>query len=179
MKLGASFPAPTLIVKVWGALVSTPPLAVPPLSTALTVTVAAPLASAAGVYVSVPLDATAGWTAKSPVLSADALKVTVCDDSPAGPGEMAVAQPATDFGPPSSSTLWFAPTEKLGGWLAAGGGGGAGGGGEGGGAGGGAGGGRGGAGAGAESGAGGGGGGGSGGGTGGGGWGGGGCAGSG
>src|ERR671925_614921 len=135
MKLGASFTAPTLIVKVWGALVSTPPLAVPPLSTALTVTVAAPLASAVGVYVSFPLDATAGWTAKRPVLSAETLNVTVWGDSPAGPGEMAVAQPATDFGPPSSSTLWFAPTEKLGGWLAAGGGGGAGGGGEGGGAG--------------------------------------------
>jgi len=36
-------------VNVWSALVSTPPLAVPPSSLRLTVTVAEPFASAAGV----------------------------------------------------------------------------------------------------------------------------------
>ena len=49
VKLGASLTAVTVMVKVWVALVSTPPLAVPPLSWMLTVTVAEPLALAAGV----------------------------------------------------------------------------------------------------------------------------------
>src|SRR6516225_5734194 len=48
-KLGASFTGVTVIVNVCGALVSTPPLAVPPSSWARTVTVAHPLASGAGV----------------------------------------------------------------------------------------------------------------------------------
>jgi len=46
---GTSFTAVTVIVNVWSALVSTPPLAVPPSSLRLTVTVAEPFASAAGV----------------------------------------------------------------------------------------------------------------------------------
>ena len=45
-------------------LVSTPPLAVPPLSWATTVTVALPKALAAGVKVSVPLVLIAGWALK-------------------------------------------------------------------------------------------------------------------
>ena len=49
VKLGASLTAVTVMVKVWVALVSTPPLAVPPSSWMLTVTVAVPLALAAGV----------------------------------------------------------------------------------------------------------------------------------
>ena len=49
VKLGASLTAVTVIVKVCAALVSTPPLAVPPLSCSVTVTVAVPLALAAGV----------------------------------------------------------------------------------------------------------------------------------
>ncbi len=49
VKLGASFTAVTVIVNVCAALVSTPPLAVPPSSWILTVTVAEPLALAAGV----------------------------------------------------------------------------------------------------------------------------------
>ena len=69
---------------------------VPPLSTAVTVMVATPLASAAGLYVSVPLGATAGWSVKSEGVSAVTVKLTVCDDSLAGPGEIAVAQPAID-----------------------------------------------------------------------------------
>ena len=48
MKLGASLTGVTVMVNVCAALVSTPPLAVPPLSCGkLTVTVAVPLASAA------------------------------------------------------------------------------------------------------------------------------------
>ena len=48
-KLGASLTAVTLMTKVCGAEVSLPPLAVPPLSCARTVTVAVPFAFAAGV----------------------------------------------------------------------------------------------------------------------------------
>ena len=64
------------MVNVCGGLVSLPPLAVPPLSTALTVTVADPTASSAGVYVSVPFAATPGCTAKSPGLSFETVNVT-------------------------------------------------------------------------------------------------------
>ena len=46
---GASFTGETVIANVCGALVSTPPPAVPPLSASATVTVAAPNTSAAGV----------------------------------------------------------------------------------------------------------------------------------
>ena len=46
---GGSLTGSTVIRKVWGALVSTPPLAVPPLSRIRNVTVALPLALAAGV----------------------------------------------------------------------------------------------------------------------------------
>ena len=49
VKLGASLTAFTVIVKVWAADVSTPPLAVPPSSWIRTETVAEPLALAAGV----------------------------------------------------------------------------------------------------------------------------------
>ena len=49
MKLGASLTAVTVIVKVCGADVSTPPLAVPPLSESVSVIVAVPLALGAGV----------------------------------------------------------------------------------------------------------------------------------
>ena len=44
---GASLTAVTVIVKVWMALVSSPPLAVPPLSWTSSVIVATPLASGA------------------------------------------------------------------------------------------------------------------------------------
>ena len=49
VKPGASLTGVTVIVNVCGALVSTPPLAVPPLSWMLTVTVATPNASGAAV----------------------------------------------------------------------------------------------------------------------------------
>ena len=73
---GASLSDVTEIAKVWGALVSLPPLAVPPSSTACTVTVAAPLASAAGVKVRVPFGWTSGCAANSAAPSLLALKVT-------------------------------------------------------------------------------------------------------
>ena len=59
-KLGASFTGFTVIVKVCGADVSTPPFPVPPASTRRTVTVADPNASAADVNESVPSAATVG-----------------------------------------------------------------------------------------------------------------------
>ena len=49
VKLGASLTGVTLMVKVCGALVSTPPLAVPPSSWMRTVTVAEPDCSLSGV----------------------------------------------------------------------------------------------------------------------------------
>ena len=49
VKDGATFTVATSIVNVWAALVSMPPLAVPPSSTACTVTVATPNAPGAGV----------------------------------------------------------------------------------------------------------------------------------
>ena len=67
-KLGASFTLLTVRVKVTESLVSTPPLAVPPLSCAVIVTVALPLAFAAGVKVSTPLVLTAGATLNRPGL---------------------------------------------------------------------------------------------------------------
>jgi len=49
VKIGGSLIGSIVSVKVLAALVSTPPLAVPPSSCAVTVTVATPFASAAGV----------------------------------------------------------------------------------------------------------------------------------
>src|SRR5438105_11139973 len=51
LKLGRSLTGVTVMVKVCAALVSTPPLAVPPSSRISTVTVAMHLALASGVYV--------------------------------------------------------------------------------------------------------------------------------
>ena len=62
-KLGASFTLVMAMVKVV-VLVSTPPLAVPPLSCVTTVTVALPNALAAGVKVSVPFVPMTGWALK-------------------------------------------------------------------------------------------------------------------
>src|SRR5437879_10103292 len=98
-----------VIVKLWGAEVSLPPLAVPPLSCAVTVTVAVPLASGALVYVSVPFETTAGLAEKSDGLFVVTVKVTVCPDSSGGPAEMPVAQFGTLCGPASSFEVWSAP----------------------------------------------------------------------
>jgi hypothetical protein len=120
VKLGASLTGVTVMVKDCEALVSTPPPAVPPLSCAATLIVALPLALGAAVYVSVPSAATAG-----PALNSDGfefpvtLNETVWPDSSAGPALIAVAQPATLCGPPSSSEVWSAPFVKLGASLTA------------------------------------------------------------
>src|SRR5947207_1728505 len=68
VKEGASLTGVMVIVKVWLALVSTPPLAAPPLSCNWTVTVALPLALVAAVYVNIPLGAIAGCAENSPLL---------------------------------------------------------------------------------------------------------------
>ena len=74
-------------------------------------------------YVSVPSGATEGPEANSPGLLFEVSKLTLCDESEAGPGVMADAQP-TDCAPASSRVLRSPPAMKLGGWLGAGGGGG-------------------------------------------------------
>jgi hypothetical protein len=96
-KVGASFTAETVMTKVCAALVSTPPLAVPPESCIVTDTVAVPFAFAAGVKVSVPLALIAGCTLKRALLLFVTVKLTVCVDSSAGPELMAL----TTFAPPA------------------------------------------------------------------------------
>ncbi len=120
VKDGASLTPVTVIVNVWPADVSAPPLAVPPSSCAATVIVAAPEALAAGVKVSVPLAATAGPAAKSPAFVLPVIvNDTVWPASSAGPAEIAVAQPATLAAPESSFTVWSAPFVKDGASLTA------------------------------------------------------------
>src|SRR6059036_1051142 len=119
MKLGGSLTAVTVMINVCGALVSTPPLAVPPLSLAVTVTVAAPLALGADRYVNVPADDTLGCTAKRPLLLLVTMKVTICPaaTSSGGPARILVAQPVTVCVPASSRAVWSGPLVKLGGSL--------------------------------------------------------------
>ena len=71
VKTGASFISLILILKVLLPVSSSPALAVPPLSTTVTVIVAVPLALALGVNVRVPLEAMVGCTSKSPELLFD------------------------------------------------------------------------------------------------------------
>ena len=92
----------TVMVKVWGAEVSLPPLAVPPLSFRVTVTLATPLAFAAGVKVRVPAELMVGGVLKREGLSLVTRKMRVWLASSAGPGEMAVAQFGTVMDPGSS-----------------------------------------------------------------------------
>ena len=103
--VGASFAALSVRVKVCAALVSTPPLAVRPLSCAVTVTVALPLAFVAGVKVSVPAAPIAGWALKRALASFVSVKLTVWADSSAGPAEMLVAKPLWFCAPASSTTV--------------------------------------------------------------------------
>ena len=86
---------------------SLPPPAVPPSSTARTVTVACPLASAAGVKVSARRR-DRGCALNSAVLSLLTLKVTDWPPSPA-PAEMPVAQPLTVCGAAVDQDSWSAP----------------------------------------------------------------------
>src|SRR5579872_985812 len=115
MKLGASLTAVTLMLKVCGALVSTPPLEVPPLSCSVMVIAAVPFAFAAVVNVTTPVGLIDGPAEKSAGLVLPVtLKCTVWPDSLAGPGLIAVAQGFTVCGPASSSTVISAPLVKLG-----------------------------------------------------------------
>src|SRR5947208_3128549 len=77
VKLGGSLTAVTVMVKVCGADVSTPPFAVPPLSCKRTVTVALPLALGAVVYVKAPVALMLGWTENKGLLSLVTRKLTV------------------------------------------------------------------------------------------------------
>src|SRR4029077_10254479 len=114
VKAGTSFTAVTAMVKVCAALVSDPPLAMPPLSCRATVTVAVPFALAAVVYVNVPLAAIAGCVANSALLLLVTVKLSAWPISSAGPALIDVAHAATVWAPASSSTVWFAPAAKLG-----------------------------------------------------------------
>ena len=92
------------MVNVCGALVSTPPLAVPPLSCRVTLSCAVPSAPAV-VYVSVPSGETAGAAPKSSAPDTTwTANVSVWPASSDGPGEIAVAQPGTETGPELAST---------------------------------------------------------------------------
>ncbi len=74
---------------------STPPLAVPPLSCNATVTVATPYAFAAGVNVSVPVAGLiVGSAENKALLFVVTMKFIACPAS-FGPGEMFFAHPAT------------------------------------------------------------------------------------
>ena len=98
-------PETTVMVKVCAALVSTPPLAVPPLSCAFTVTVATPFAMRAGVKVSVPSTPIAGWVLKSALLLFVTRKLTAWPDSFAGPARMFAAKTGTDCSPTAPTAL--------------------------------------------------------------------------
>src|SRR4051812_27592391 len=94
VKDGSSFTALTVMTNTCDGDVSSPPLAKPPSSVRNTVTLALPKAFAAGVNISTPLEEIDGCDEKSALLSFETWKVTVCDDSLAGPALMAVAHGA-------------------------------------------------------------------------------------
>src|SRR5262245_12564248 len=97
------------MANVCEALVSTPPLLVPPLSCNRTVTVADPFAFNAGVYVSFPVVSTAGNTENSVSLFVLTRKLRDCPDSSVGPAVMLVAHPLTVCAPASSRVCWSTP----------------------------------------------------------------------
>src|SRR5207245_5420600 len=81
------------MVNVCGGDVSTPPLAVPPMSFRTSVTTEDPDVFGLGVNVSVPFELSSGPIENSPgFVKSVTLKFTVCPDSSGGPGEIAVAQ---------------------------------------------------------------------------------------
>ena len=102
-------------VNVCGAEVSCPPLAVPPLSSAVTVTTASPVALVAGMKLRVPVGLMAGCTLKRALLSLVTVKVTLWPASLGGPGLTAVAQFANVCDPPFSFTVTSGPLVKDGG----------------------------------------------------------------
>src|SRR5207253_4182871 len=82
----------TLMLNICEADVSTPPLAVPPLSFAVTVTWTVVVGAAKLVLkVNVPVELTAGWAVKMALLLFETRNETVCVPS-FGPALMAVAQ---------------------------------------------------------------------------------------
>jgi len=102
-----------VMLKFWVALVSMPPLAVPPLSwmRRLRLALPAPLA----VKLSTPVGLTAGATLNKPgLLLAVMLKLSVCADSLAGPALIAVAQGLKLCAPAPTATATSGPTVKLG-----------------------------------------------------------------
>src|SRR5262249_25895071 len=110
-KEGASLTGVTVIVKLCGALVSTPPFAVPPSSWRSTVMVALPKALAAGVKESVPVGETAGPAPKRAAFVLPVTwKATVWLAS-LGPGERAVAHDWLGA-PLSSSPVTLPPRVK-------------------------------------------------------------------
>src|SRR5665213_1716078 len=117
LNVGGWFTNCTVIVKVWGALVFWPPLAVPPLSIAVTDTVATPLELAAGVKVSVPAGLMAGCTENRALLLLLTMNVTVCDASSGGPGLMFVRKLLNELDSLFSSTVTFVPSVNDGGWF--------------------------------------------------------------
>ena len=114
VKPGTSLTELTVMTNVWFALLSMPPLTIPPSSWMLSVIAAEPFASAAGVKVSVPMALTAGAALnRAGFVLPTMLKCTVWLDS-FGPGLMKLAQPSRVCGPASSLTVWSAPLTKLG-----------------------------------------------------------------
>src|SRR5665213_1023942 len=117
LNVGGWFTNPTEIVNVCGALVLCPPLAVPPLSTAITVTVAIPLELAVGVKVSVPLAAIDGCPENKALLLFVTVNDTDCDASSGGPGLMFVRKLLNVLKPLFSNTVTFVPSVNDGGWF--------------------------------------------------------------
>ncbi len=112
VKEGASFTAFTVIVNCTCADVLLPPLAVPPSSLSVTVTVDDPLASTSGVKESVPSRGLIwGDWENRPLLVLDTLNVKP-SLSP-GPAEMFVAQVAL-YAPESSLTVTLPPLVNVG-----------------------------------------------------------------
>src|SRR5437016_5189722 len=86
---GGSFTELTVIVKVCGAEVSTPPFAVPPLSLSKIVIVAEPFAFVAGMKLNAPFELTVGADENRLAFVLPVTwKVSVCPDSSAGPAEI-------------------------------------------------------------------------------------------
>ena len=114
---GGSLTAPTLITTVCGAEVLAPPLAVPPLSDSVQVSVVVPETSGWSVNVSVPVAGSmAGRTANRAALVLPVrVKVRTWPASSVGPALIPVAHPMTVVSPLSSTTaIGSVPLMKLG-----------------------------------------------------------------
>src|SRR5947207_2767639 len=106
-----------LMVKLIVALVSTPPLRVPPLSCATTVMTALPKVLSAGVKDRLPDGSSDGCTAnRTGLLLLRMMKFSSWPVSFGAPGPMLVAHAAV-YAPESSRGLTTGPGVKVGGWL--------------------------------------------------------------